>query len=365
MPFLSLLTILALCKPREIQKRTDYFDTYSDQDFLDRFRISKKSAKFVLDLIEEQIASPPNRSTVLSPAERLLLTLRFYATGSFPSNSGDLFGVDRSTARKIIALVSYHLASLRPTFILFPETTEEITEVQQQFYNIAKFPKCIGALDCTHMKIESPDGRNRAENFRNRKGYFSFNVQTICDANLKITNIVCRWPGSAHDNTIFENSSIRTRFESNEFKDAVLVGDSVYASKSYLMTPFANPTTEGQKKYNEAHLQTRNAARRCHEEWKRRFPILAIGIRLNYSYVDAIVVGTAVLYNIAKNFGDDVPSVSQSDEQYIGLGQFGTGNLASNSVDPALGAPVEKRNSYVKYFESLGIDEGGDAESDV
>lgn len=50
------------------------------------------------------------------------------------------------------------------------------------------------------------------EEFRNRKGYFSLNVQAICDADLKFMNVVARWPGSAHDATIFNNSILRGIF---------------------------------------------------------------------------------------------------------------------------------------------------------
>lgn len=46
------------------------------------------------------------------------------------------------------------------------------------------------------------------EEFRNRKGYFSLNVQAVCDADLRLMNVVARWPGSAHD-AIFKNSVLR------------------------------------------------------------------------------------------------------------------------------------------------------------
>lgn len=97
---------------------------------------------------------------------------------------------------------------LRPRFINFPKEREEIDEVRPGFNTIACFPKCIGAIDCTHVKIISPGGE-QAETYRNRKGFFSINVQTVCDAHLRIQDIVARWPGSAHDSTIFINSSLR------------------------------------------------------------------------------------------------------------------------------------------------------------
>jgi hypothetical protein len=37
-----------------------------------------------------------------------------------------------------------------------PVTVNEQNTIAAQFYNIAKFPRCIDAIDCTHVKIVSP-----------------------------------------------------------------------------------------------------------------------------------------------------------------------------------------------------------------
>lgn len=68
-------------------------------------------------------------------------------------------------------------------------------------------------------------------------------MQTICDADLKIQDIIVRWPGSAYDLTIFNNSEIRGTFERAEMKDCLLVADSGYAQRYYLMTLVGTPHT--------------------------------------------------------------------------------------------------------------------------
>lgn len=141
----------------------------------------------------------------------------------------DFIGIHKSTASRIVKLVSHVIATLCSDFIHFPSNEDDIKKVKQDFYNIAKFPVVVGAMDCTHVKIKSPGGDN-AEVYRNRKGFFSINVQTICDANLKIQDIVARCPGSSHDSTIFNNSAIR-----GKLKNSILVADSGYAQSSYVM----------------------------------------------------------------------------------------------------------------------------------
>ncbi|CAH0730588.1 unnamed protein product, partial [Brenthis ino] len=122
-----------------------------------------------------------NRNNSLAPINQLLLTLRYYATGCHQLTMGDFSGVSLPTANRVIHRVTAAIASLSRDYIKFPQTDADIRKTQLDFYNIARFPKVIGALDCTHIKIISPGG-SHAETFRNRKGYMSINVQAICNA---------------------------------------------------------------------------------------------------------------------------------------------------------------------------------------
>lgn len=165
---------------------------------------------------------------------KLLIALRFYALGTMLISIGDFCGVSKTTASVIVQKVSYAIASLRKDFIKMPQSVEEMAEGSLAFYNIAKFPRTIGALDCTHVRIQSPGGEN-AKLFRNRKGYFSLNVQSISSANLKFRNIVARWPGSCHDQTIFNNSVLKMKFERKDYKNYIIIADSGYAVCGYII----------------------------------------------------------------------------------------------------------------------------------
>nr|CAH7767337.1 unnamed protein product [Callosobruchus chinensis] len=226
----------------------------------------------------------------------VLLTLRFFAIGSMLQAVGDFFGIDKSTASRTVYKVACAIASLSSRYITMPERNEELRYAQQKFFSISRFPKCIGALDCTHIKIQSPGG-HQAETFKD----------CICDAELKFQNVVCRWPGATHDAQIFRNSVIKRKFANNGFRGSLLLGDSGYAIKPYLLTPLLKPRTPAEHLYNESQIRTRNVIERCFGVWKRRFPILALGIRLDHRKVEAVVVATAVLHNIAQTRGDPDP----------------------------------------------------------
>lgn len=210
----------------------------------------------------------------------------------------DFAGVCVSSVCRIIRRVSLALTQVRQRFIRMPKTQDELHAASRDFYAIAKFPRTIGAIDCTHIKIQSPGG-NQAENYRNRKSWFSLNVQTVSSADLKVLNIVARWPGASHDQHIFNNSTLKMQFERGDFGHFIIVGDSGYRNTKYLATPFLRCETSAETLYNESQIRTRNVVERSYGVLKRRFPVLSLGIRVKISTVQLIIVACAVLHNIA------------------------------------------------------------------
>ena len=100
---------------------------------------------------------------------------------------------------------------------------------------------------------------------------------------------------------VFNNCRLRHRFENHEFGDSVLVGDSGYPLKNYLITPLPNAVGRAEQLFNESQIRTRNPIERTFGIWKRRFPILALGLRLKSDKVEAIVMATAFLHNFARD----------------------------------------------------------------
>ncbi|XP_071574963.1 putative nuclease HARBI1 [Temnothorax nylanderi] len=193
------------------------------------------------------------RNNAIPPVIQLMVALRFYATGSFFMTVGDFCGISEVSAHSIVHRVSPAIAALRNQFIKLPTSPEEICRNQQEFYQTAKFIRVVGCMDCTHVKIQSYGGET-SELYRNRKEFFSINVQVIINARLEIIDIVARWPGSTHDSTIFNHPRIKTLFELGTFGDGLLLGDSGYPNLPYLMTSVLNPTTPAQHLYNEAQI---------------------------------------------------------------------------------------------------------------
>ena len=268
---------------RHLRDRFNPLEEYHNEDFRLRFRLRKD---WVIYLQHQT-----RRGLPLIPMQQVLIALRFYATGTFQRVIRDLLGVSAFAACTAGHKVSKAIEKQRAQFLSFPEN---LADTKRKFYDVVHFPGVIGAIDCTHIRIICPNKEN-ALAFVNRKQYYSNNVQAVCDSDAFITNIVARWPGSTHDSRIFENSKIAHKLRDGAI-DGILVGDSGYACRAYLVTPILKPKNAGEVRYNTAHRCTRCLIERCYGLLKRRFPCLHLGLRTALANTLVIIVATAVLH---------------------------------------------------------------------
>ncbi|KAK3893761.1 hypothetical protein Pcinc_002463 [Petrolisthes cinctipes] len=83
-----------------------------------------------------------------------------------------------------------------------------------------------------------------------------------------------RYPGSTHDSFIWNNCALRAKFAEGDFLDCHLLGDSGYPLERYLLTPFANPMTRGEERFNRSHTRTRVLIEQTFGLLKSRFRCL-------------------------------------------------------------------------------------------
>ena len=281
---------------RQIRRLRDWFNSleeYDGEQFRLRFRFRKDSVVDLVKILDRDFQHQSRRDLPLTPMQQVLIALRFYATGIFKRVIGDLFGVSVFAACTVIHKVSRKIAKRKRQFLSLPD---DLTDTKRKFHDVAPFPGVIGAIDCTHVRIICPNKEN-AMAFINRKK-FSINVQAVCNSDAFVTNIVARWPGSTHDSRIFENSMIADKLREGTI-DGILVGDSAYACRSYLMTPMLKPKNPGEVRYNTTHRRTRFVTERCFGLLKRRFPCLHLGMRTALANTLVIIVTTAILHNFA------------------------------------------------------------------
>lgn len=267
--------------PRIFKDRPDFLTDLSEEDFYDRFRFTKDSFRSLLTLLRPYIANRSRRNHALSKAERILCTLRFYATGSFLSLLGDVHFVHKSTASRVVHEVTKAIVDhLSPTVIKMPTDERTLGHNMSTFAEKSGFPGAGFAIDCTHVRIQAPT--QDPEDYVNRKLYHSINVQTVVDPVGNYVNVVARWPGSTHDAFILRDSSVWDLFESGTLKGKTIVlGDGGYPCRPWLMTPVPglNPT-QAQTRYNRALSSARMAVEMSYGRLKRRWHVLHGEIRM-------------------------------------------------------------------------------------
>jgi len=314
----------------------------SDNDFVKMFRLTKDLVKMLADEISTYVVCGTS-SSALSVEDKLLSALRFYASGSYQMDtaSNKHFKVNQSSISRSITEITAALnqANIINKYIVFPRNIGEMTTLRQQFHRKHEFPGAIGCIDCTHVAIIAPSGRDVEHIYVNRKSYHSINVQLICDHNLKILNVNAKFPGSTHDAYIWKQSEAnnimervyRTQPENNFF----LLGDSGYPLRPWLLTPLQGDFPRGspEERYNRRHKSARSIIERCNGVLKARFRCLLKHRVLHYSPTKAshIINACCVLHNICIN-NNLPPAEDEGHDENVGM-DFGLLDLPEMDVE--------------------------------
>ena len=317
---------------RPLRDRLNPLTAYDDNEFYERYRMRKHGFTEILGMINlETTQRIKGTNRPILPIQLLSLGIRFYATGAFQISTGDCVHLHQSTMCKYLPVITEALAALSPQIISFPESS---TKTKDHFLEYCGLPSVIGLIDGTHIAINCPGGMN-SELFRNRKGFFSYNTQVICDERLKILDIVSGWPGSTHDSRVWDNSYICTRFEDGQ-QEGILLGDSGYPLAPYLMIPYPHPPNSREKgRFNRALCKGRSGVERCIGVLKRRWPCLSRKLCCNHEKVPDIIVACAVLHNLCIDLNDyweENTTFDDSDDENVEFRPGSTFALAGEEV---------------------------------
>ena len=209
---------------RIFRDRLNPLDAYNDAEIIERYRLSRELIIELYDTIGPNIEPVTQRSHSVPGMIQLFCCLRYYACGSFQRVIGDGLGLERSTVSRIISRVTTRLCNEKDAFIKFPIDRNDLQSTKEKFCDIADFPNVVGAIDGTLINIIRP--RTDEHHYVNRKGRHSLNVLAVCDANLKFTYVVSKYPGSMNDAFIWRHCRLRELFADETIKSGWLLGDN-------------------------------------------------------------------------------------------------------------------------------------------
>ncbi|XP_026482249.1 putative nuclease HARBI1 [Ctenocephalides felis] len=179
---------------------------------------------------------------------QVLAAIHFSGHGSYQTDVGNchLNSMSQpSVSRCIKTVTNLIIKHATPKYVNFPKTSSERDKNKKRFYTKFGMPGIIGCIDCTHVSIVAPKKDHPvapAAIYMNRKGYYSINIEVICDADERILFASSRYPGSTHDAAICKVSAVRALLTRNADDDETyLLGNSSYPLEHCLLTPYRIP----------------------------------------------------------------------------------------------------------------------------
>lgn len=102
------------------------------------------------------------------------------------------------------------LKTVRENFLAWP-SRNQLYSLVDSFRRKTGFVGVVGCIDGTHIPIPGPS--DHREDYINRKGFPSIQLQAICDSNMRFIDILAGWPGSVHDARVFRSSPVHNALE--------------------------------------------------------------------------------------------------------------------------------------------------------
>ena len=287
----------------------------NDREFHYRYlRMSKERFDHLLSLVRDKITKKNTRMReAVTPEERLVITIRYLATGMAQQTLCYNFRIGRTTASNIVRDVCIALyEALSPIYLRPPATEAEWRSISDDFEKIWDLPHCVGALDGKHVAIDCP--KKSGSSFHNFKGFFSMVLMAVCDARYNFVLFDVGQYGSGNDSGALNESDFGKTFQKYLFNypepepipgcslekvPFFLVGDEIFPLKDWLMRPYPGRggLTEEQNVFNYRLSRARRVIENTFGILVDRWRIFRGPIRASTQNVEHYVLAAMALHN--------------------------------------------------------------------
>uniref|UniRef100_A0A182PGU3 DDE Tnp4 domain-containing protein n=1 Tax=Anopheles epiroticus TaxID=199890 RepID=A0A182PGU3_9DIPT len=308
-----------------------------DEDLRLALRMSDEDFNYLLNEIKEKITRQDTfMKESFTAKERLLVTLRFLATGDSFLALSNYSDISASSIRNIIPEVCDSLIKALKHYVKFPSSEDEWLQVSRQFEERWQFPHAIGVIEARHVKIRKP--ANGGSEYFNYKSFCSIVLLAIVDASSNFMYVCIGGKGSLPDGGMSRNASFHAKFEQDELNvppptalndrytckiPYMLLGDKSFVFTEYCIRPFGGHHSPDsvESKFNARLSTARTPAKIVFDGLCRRFKILGSIINLHPDKAGIVVMATVYLYNFLrrdKTFGEIVADAKGvPDSSYI------------------------------------------------
>jgi hypothetical protein len=247
------------------------FEEIGPHIFRRMYRMAEFSFYRLFDLLEPKLKSnnkqrgvPPNGSINLD--SRIAMALRWCA-GGCKYDIATTHGVHPDEVYTSLWLLVDAIHATAALDIEFPSSHAEQQQMADDFRakSGCGFWNCVGAVDgmlvwtCKPSEKADDMGIGPAKFFNGRKKKFGLQMQGTCGPNKKFLDVTCNHPGSASDFTMWLDSRLREKIETDGFlkEGLLLYGDNAYVNSHYVVSPFRQVSAGAKDAFNFYHSQLR------------------------------------------------------------------------------------------------------------
>jgi len=261
----------------------------NDEEFLQKYRMSHECFDFVLDLIKDHSAFKQLEGKSGRPqthvVNQLMVFLKYVGTegsGVNSPNQRNIFEIGKGTSGVFCRRVIKAICSLRHRFLFWPDEQERKV-LARLTYEEFGLPHCVGIADGTLFPLAFEPDSEDAPDCSGRKYVYSLMVMIICDVNKKICYYLAGYPGSSHDNRVYDATSLKKKPEDHFSPMQHIIGDSAFANSPFMVLAFKKGSNQDMsyehEQFNHKLSTLRIRSEHCIGILKGRFPWLR-GIRM-------------------------------------------------------------------------------------
>ena len=338
----------------------------TDDEFLQKYRVTRRSFKYILDLISDHPIFDSKTKAMAPPSYQLMVFLKYVGTegsGASNSNQRGTFGVGYGTADLYRARVTKAIRSLYPEYVSWPDV-EERRQISKAIETQYGFPHCVGIADGTLFPLAFEPQTEDAPDYSGRKYGYSLTTMVICDHKRRVRHYLGGYPGSAHDNRVFKATKIFQKPNEHFEPMQYIIGDSAFENQPFMVSAFKKPKGEPiprkHEQFNEHLAKLRIISEHCIGMLKGRFPWLR-SIRLlitedqnSLKKILRLLKATVVLHNILVEVGelekndwidhDDFSDIDDADRASV----LSASDVLNQGIHP--GAPKDERRTRLMYY---------------
>ena len=220
--------------------------------WIKNFRMTREKFYELVEELRPYIS--PDQSTpnyrALTTDKKVAVTLYYLKDTGSLAMTANTFGIAIYTASSVILQVCTAISAvLGPKYLKLPQDISEMREKVSEFEAKFGMVQAFGCIYGTHIPIKRPI--KTPQDYFCYKGFYSLNVQAVCDYRGMFMDVECRWPGSVHDAKVFANSSLSHKLREKKIPETFqavipgcdkipnyLIGDPAYPLTLYYMKEY-------------------------------------------------------------------------------------------------------------------------------